>query len=205
MSVCIFFKSSSIQPKSYFFHIFLPFSHDDDHEGDLALNVVPKEGKVQPQSKTTAKHVVRNLRIREDTAKYLRNLDVMSAYYDPKTRSMRDNPTPNKDSDYKGDNFIRQTGEAADLANQQMFVWDANRKGVDLHFYADPTRVYLMKDHVKKQKEVIKQKHKSVVLDRYGGEEHLQRPDNELMYGQTSNYKQGWCVFIFFTISTRTR
>lgn len=35
---------------------------------------------------------VRNLRIREDTAKYLRNLDPNSAYYDPKTRSMRDNP-----------------------------------------------------------------------------------------------------------------
>jgi hypothetical protein len=29
---------------------------------------------------------VRNLRIREDTAKYLLNLDVNSAYYDPKTR-----------------------------------------------------------------------------------------------------------------------
>ena len=39
---------------------------------------------------------VRNLRIREDTAKYLRNLDVRSAYYDPKTRSMRSNPNPEK-------------------------------------------------------------------------------------------------------------
>lgn len=29
---------------------------------------------------------VRNLRIREDTAKYLLNLDVNSAHYDPKTR-----------------------------------------------------------------------------------------------------------------------
>jgi pre-mRNA-processing factor SLU7 len=35
---------------------------------------------------------VRNLRIREDTAKYLLNLDTDSAYYDPKTRSMRDAP-----------------------------------------------------------------------------------------------------------------
>lgn len=35
---------------------------------------------------------VRNLRIREDTAKYLINLDPESAYYDPKTRSMRDAP-----------------------------------------------------------------------------------------------------------------
>lgn len=30
--------------------------------------------------------------IREDTAKYLRNLDPKSAYYDPKTRSMREDP-----------------------------------------------------------------------------------------------------------------
>ena len=35
---------------------------------------------------------VRNLRIREDTAKYLRNLDLSSAYYDPKTRTLRENP-----------------------------------------------------------------------------------------------------------------
>jgi len=31
-----------------------------------------------------ASMTVRNLRIREDTAKYLRNLDLSSAYYDPK-------------------------------------------------------------------------------------------------------------------------
>ena len=39
---------------------------------------------------------VRNLRIREDTAKYLFNLDVNSAFYDPKTRSMRENPFANQ-------------------------------------------------------------------------------------------------------------
>ena len=38
------------------------------------------------------RYTVRNLRIREDTAKYLRNLDPNSAHYDPKTRSMRKNP-----------------------------------------------------------------------------------------------------------------
>jgi pre-mRNA-processing factor SLU7 len=41
---------------------------------------------------TKTRITVRNLRIREDTAKYLINLDPSSAYYDPKTRSMRDNP-----------------------------------------------------------------------------------------------------------------
>jgi pre-mRNA-processing factor SLU7 len=43
----------------------------------------------------------RNLRIREDTAKYLLNLDVNSAYYDPKTRSMREDPLPDADPNEK--------------------------------------------------------------------------------------------------------
>lgn len=46
-------------------------------------------------------HVCRNLRIREDTAKYLLNLDVNSAYYDPKTRSMREDPLPDSDPNEK--------------------------------------------------------------------------------------------------------
>ena len=47
-----------------------------------------------PGTKVDSKQriTVRNLRIREDTAKYLRNLALDSAYYDPKTRSMRENP-----------------------------------------------------------------------------------------------------------------
>merc|ERR1712151_284064 len=55
----------------------------------------------------------RNLRIREDTAKYLLNLDVNSAFYDPKSRSMRQNPLPGAqpgDTMFTGDNFTRATG-----------------------------------------------------------------------------------------------
>jgi pre-mRNA-processing factor SLU7 len=44
---------------------------------------------------TKTRVTVRNLRIREDTAKYLMNLDLESAYYDPKTRSMREAPVAN--------------------------------------------------------------------------------------------------------------
>jgi pre-mRNA-processing factor SLU7 len=43
----------------------------------------------------------RNLRIREDTAKYLLNLDVNSSHYDPKTRSMREDPLPEADPNEK--------------------------------------------------------------------------------------------------------
>ena len=93
---------------------------------------------------------------------------------------MRDNPTPNKETNYKGDNFIRASGEAVTMLEQQMFVWEANRKGVDLHMYADPTRVYLMKDKVEARKDEIKKQHANAILDRYGGEEHLSAPSKGL-------------------------
>jgi pre-mRNA-processing factor SLU7 len=81
------------------------------------------------QMKVTA----RNLRIREDTAKYLRNLDSNSAYYDPKSRSMRDNPNPElpqEESQFVGDNFARISGDAVELAKTHLFAWDAADKGV---------------------------------------------------------------------------
>ncbi len=43
-----------------------------------------------PKIKTST----RDLRIREDKAKYLLNLDPDSAYFDPKSRAMRENPNP---------------------------------------------------------------------------------------------------------------
>jgi pre-mRNA-processing factor SLU7 len=62
---------------------------DSDADEDKYVDEVDMPGtKVDSKQRIT----VRNLRIREDTAKYLRNLDPNSAYYDPKTRSMRDNP-----------------------------------------------------------------------------------------------------------------
>lgn len=70
-------------------------------------------GEVKKRVRTTAGGAsgsVRNLRIREDTAKYLYNLDPKSAYYDPKSRSMREDPQPHKsmlDKSFAGDNFVR--------------------------------------------------------------------------------------------------
>ncbi|XP_006897113.1 PREDICTED: pre-mRNA-splicing factor SLU7 [Elephantulus edwardii] len=86
---------------------------------------------------------VRNLRIREDIAKYLRNLDPNSAYYDPKTRAMRENPYANagKNPDevsYAGDNFVRYTGDTISMAQTQLFAWEAYDKGSEVHLQADP-------------------------------------------------------------------
>lgn len=64
-------------------------SEDEDADEDKYADAADAVGqKLDAKTRIT----VRNLRIREDTAKYLINLDPESAYYDPKTRSMRDAP-----------------------------------------------------------------------------------------------------------------
>lgn len=63
---------------------------EDDDEDKYADSADAVGQKLDAKTRIT----VRNLRIREDTAKYLMNLDPESAYYDPKTRSMRDAPHP---------------------------------------------------------------------------------------------------------------
>lgn len=68
--------------------------NDSDDSGDeekYADQADMAGQKFDPKTRIT----VRNLRIREDTAKYLYNLDPNSAFYDPKTRSMRENPFKN--------------------------------------------------------------------------------------------------------------
>lgn len=68
--------------------------------------------------------------IREDTAKYLMNLDENSAFYDPKTRSMRENPNVDKaDALFTGENTTRFTGGAKDVLEMQLFAWDASERG----------------------------------------------------------------------------
>ena len=85
------------QAKLFFFHIIKHFFFH-----------FPTGTKVDAAERYT----VRNLRIREDTAKYLRNLDPNSAHYDPKTRAMRKNPyeqsgAKDDEVEYAGDNFMR--------------------------------------------------------------------------------------------------
>merc|ERR1719379_580525 len=86
----------------------------------------------------------RNLRIREDTAKYLLNLDVNSAFYDPKSRSMRDDPLKHlKDEEkgvFRGDNFLRQAGDSRSLQELTLFAWEAYKHGEKVHDTAQPTQ-----------------------------------------------------------------
>ncbi|KAM7000346.1 pre-mRNA-splicing factor SLU7 [Tautogolabrus adspersus] len=136
---------------------------------------------------------VRNLRIREDTAKYLRNLDPNSAYYDPKTRAMRENPYSNTGMNpdevgYAGDNFARYSGDTITMATTQLFAWEAYERGSEVHLQADPTKLELLHKSFKVKKEDFKEKLRDGILERYGGEEHLDAPPRELLLAQTEDY-----------------
>lgn len=132
--------------------------------------------------------------MREDTAKYLLNLDPSSAYYDPKSRSMRDNPLAHKVDNtnvpYVGDNYVRYSGQADKFNHAQIFAWEAGEKGVDIHVQADPTKLELLHKEFKQRYEETAQNIKSSVLEKYGGEEHLNSLPKDLIFAQTENYEE---------------
>ncbi|KAG2368082.1 pre-mRNA-splicing factor SLU7 [Suillus spraguei] len=157
---------------------------DDDKYADAADAVGQKLD-------TKTRITVRNLRIREDTAKYLINLDPESAYYDPKTRSMRDAPiknVPAEEAKFAGDNFFRFSGEAPEVQELQLFAWQAAARGNDVHLNANPTQGQLLHHEFKEKKEMMKDVNKVSILAKYGGEEYLEHVPKELTNGQTENY-----------------
>ena len=166
---------------------------EDDEEFKYADNLEMPGQKLHLESKQRIS--VRNLRMREDTAKYLLNLDPNSAYYDPKSRSMRDNPFADTGKDsttvpYIGDNYVRYSGEANRFAKSQMFAWEAYEKGVDVHQQADPTKLELLHKEFKERYEQYAKNIKASVLEKYGGAEYLDVPPKELLFAQTEQYTE---------------
>ncbi|KAL5015581.1 hypothetical protein ScPMuIL_007336, partial [Solemya velum] len=162
---------------------------DSEDEDKYADHVDMPGQKFETKQRIT----VRNLRIREDTAKYLFNLDPNSAFYDPKTRSMRENPFKNTGKEAKllefgGDNFVRTSGDAHVFAKSQVFAWEAYERGADVHLQADPTKLELLSREVDKRKDDFKTSAKDSILARYGGEEHLEAPPKQLLMAQTEDY-----------------
>lgn len=133
----------------------------------------------------------RNLRIREDTAKYLLNLDVNSAFYDPKSRSMRQNPLAHlADADqgtFRGDNYVRGAGDTKKLAELTCFAWDAYKHGEKIHDFAQPTQAAKMYDIFQNRSKNLKETQQKELMDKYGGEEHLEAP-REILFSQNDNY-----------------
>lgn len=133
----------------------------------------------------------RNLRIREDTAKYLLNLDVNSAFYDPKSRSMRDDPLRHlKDEEkgaFRGDNHPRNAGDAKALTELTIFAWESYKHGEKIHDMAQPTQALKMFEVFKQRSQNLKEEQAKELTAKYGGEEHMDAP-KELIFAQNETY-----------------
>ncbi|KAG4305021.1 hypothetical protein PORY_001696 [Pneumocystis oryctolagi] len=132
----------------------------------------------------------RNLRIREDTAKYLLNLNETSTNYDPKTRSMRDDPNKiSRDNRLMANNeFERSSGEAAEFEKLQVFAWQAEERGKDIHLQANPTQGALYHKQYKKEMSEARINSRKKILEKYGGEKHLIVPPKEMLYAHAEHY-----------------
>ncbi|KAL4146058.1 hypothetical protein PRNP1_011931 [Phytophthora ramorum] len=160
----------------------------DHDEGPMFTDRVARQGGVGgAQMKTT----VRNLRIREDTAKYLRNLNPNSATTTPRRDPCADNPNPElnpEDTTFVGDNTARFTGDAQKLASAQLFAWEAYSKGTDIHPLANPSQAEFLKKQYEERKAALEKEKSRKILDKYGGQEHLEAPPKELLLAQSEHY-----------------
>ena len=120
----------------------------------------------------------RNLRIREDTAKYLLNLDLDSAKYDPKTRSMVDMGAQADQAAalVAEDNFMRASGDAAEFERAQKYAWESQERGDKdrTHLQANPTSGEYFRRKEKQESAVKREAQRKLLLNKYGGEQHLQ-------------------------------
>lgn len=115
----------------------------------------------------------RNLRIREDTAKYLLNLDLNSAKYDPKTRTMVNGAQHSEL--LEEENFMRSSGDAAEFEKMQRLAWNTRERGdkIKMHLQANPTEGERFRQKQMLEQDKKKAEEKKSLLDRYGGGEYL--------------------------------
>jgi len=71
-----------------------------------------------------------------------------------------------------------------------MFAWEAHEKGVDVHALAEPTKLELLKKAFETKKDEFKGSLTRNVIDKYGGEEHLEAPPKTLLLAQTEDYTE---------------
>jgi pre-mRNA-processing factor SLU7 len=118
----------------------------------------------------------RQLRLREDTAKYLLNLDLDSAKYDPKTRSMVDAGAISGDKAselFAEEGFLRASGDAAEFENAQRYAWEAQEQTGDTtgHLQANPTAGAFYRKKAKEDAERKRAEKERLLREKYGGGE----------------------------------
>lgn len=146
---------------------------------------IKDSGIVIQQMNDKKRQTIRNLRTREDTAKYLRNLELDSAYYDPKTRSMRSNPTSQSSkkkgaTDFFGDNFHRVSGDSVRFHQQQTFAVQLEEKGLENQknlamMASNPTKAEMISKLFEQKKEQFQMSKRDQIISKYGGSEYFHK------------------------------
>ncbi|KAJ9250647.1 hypothetical protein DTO195F2_8079 [Paecilomyces variotii] len=148
---------------------------EDDEDGGHDEEARYAEESDMGRQQSTA---TRNLRIREDTAKYLLNLDLDSAKYDPKTRSMVDMGAQADQASalVAEENFVRASGDAAEFEKAQRYAWESQERGGKdkIHLQANPTSGEVLRKKHEQESEAKRQAKRKALLEKYGGEEYLQ-------------------------------
>lgn len=141
---------------------------DDGEEGAEDDAKYAEESDMGRQQSTSTKQ----LRIREDTAKYLLNLDLDSAKYDPKTRSMVDSGATADTAAalVAEEGFMRASGDAGEFEKAQKYAWESQEKGGDtkLHLQANPTSGEYYRRKEMEEAEAKKAAQKKMLAEKYG-------------------------------------
>lgn len=144
---------------------------EDDGEADDGDKYAEESDMGRHQSTST-----KQLRIREDTAKYLLNLDLDSAKYDPKTRSMVDSGATADTAAalVAEEGFMRASGDAAEFEKAQKYAWESQEKAGDTkqHLQANPTSGEYYRRKEQEEAEKKRLAHKQMLNEKYGGEQH---------------------------------
>jgi len=89
---------------------------------------------------------------------------------------------------FAGENFTRHSGSTQDLNKLQLFAWQSESRGHDVHLQSNPTAAALAHKEFLEKKDVLKETSAASILDRYGGEQYLQAAPRELRAGQDEGY-----------------
>ncbi|KAK4941393.1 mRNA splicing protein [Elasticomyces elasticus] len=151
-----------------------PDAEGTDADADARYGEETDMGRSQPTS-------TRQLRLREDTANYLKNLDLDSAKYDPKTRTMDTQAldlAANPSSSIAEEGFVRPTDDAAaEFERAQRYAWEtqenANPTAKKLHLQANPTEGEVLRKKQTAETADKKAAARKALLDKYGGDEYL--------------------------------
>ncbi|KAK8816236.1 hypothetical protein WA556_001181, partial [Blastocystis sp. ATCC 50177/Nand II] len=145
---------------------------DSSDDVDIDLNKVDSSKKRVEYDKRI-KTSVRDMRIREDTAYYLKDLNNVAADDDIRGTLLKA-PHPEKlgknadGSQQVGDNFVRASDELEDFKQAQLFAWEASTKGSHVHLEAQPTAAALLRKQVEERKRQLEEMRRKKLEQRYG-------------------------------------